>query len=551
MAIRYKLGLILVGLALIILFMFLVTWVTTSAQKADGLVINLAGRQRMLSQKMTKEIFLSKTLSDAKQKEIIFSTLGTTMKIFDLTLNALIDSGKAPITLDLDGKYSSIPKASEPALSQLNKTKKEWSPFSNHIKDIMGKKGNLEIHYNYIKDKNLKLLSEMNKAVGMLQKSSEKKVRRLIIFQTFGLIVGIALLVFSILKIHEIVNKLFNSASTAKKMSAGDLTKRFQIADKPKPKLDEMDYMGYHLNNFAQSLQKSMKNIYQEALNLNTSSSKMRTVAKELSKETDTSAEKTINVATNAEAMSEDMNAVAAAMEELTTNTQLIAESTSQMNETSKTIAQNADKASHISNKAVERVESASSRVDDLGNAAQKIGQVSETITDISEQTNLLALNATIEAARAGDAGKGFAVVANEIKSLANQTTEATEQIKENIDWIQGSTASTVDDIKEIAKVISEVNNIVNNISSAVDEQTGTIESISSNVSEGAEAVQEVSINIANTSSSSTEIAKDINEVSDSVTQVSSNSTTIANSSKQLSKLAEELHAMVNHFTLE
>lgn len=111
------------------------------------------------------------------------------------------------------------------------------------------------------------------------------------------------------------------------------------------------------------------------------------------------------------------------------------------MSETSKNIAQNADNASHISDKAVERVDSASSRVDDLENAARKIGQVSETITDISEQTNLLALNATIEAARAGEAGKGFAVVTSEIKSLANQTTEATEQIKGNIDWIQGATS--------------------------------------------------------------------------------------------------------------
>ncbi|MCP3931484.1 MAG: methyl-accepting chemotaxis protein, partial [Bacteroidetes bacterium] len=187
---------------------------------------------------------------------------------------------------------------------------------------------------------------EMNKAVGMLQKSSEKKVKRLIVFQTLSLIIAIALVVFSILQISGIISKLFQSASIAKKMSGGNLTKRFEVADKPKPKLDEMDYMGYHLNGFAQSLQNSMQNIYKEALNLNTSSSEMRSVAKKLSEETDTSAEKTINVTGNAEAMSEDMNAVAAAMEELTTNTQLIAESTSQMSETSKTIAQNADKAS-------------------------------------------------------------------------------------------------------------------------------------------------------------------------------------------------------------
>ena len=75
-----------------------------------------------------------------------------------------------------------------------------------------------------------------------------------------------------------------------------------------------------------------------------------------------------------------------------------------------------------------------------LGEAAKKISSVTEVISDISEQTNLLALNATIEAARAGESGKGFAVVAAEIKELANQTSDATEEIKRTVDGIQTST---------------------------------------------------------------------------------------------------------------
>ena len=99
-------------------------------------------------------------------------------------------------------------------------------------------------------------------------------------------------------------------------------------------------------------------------------------------------------------------------------------------------------------------------------------GEVVKLITDIAEQTNLLALNATIEAARAGEAGKGFAVVASEVKNLATQTAQATEEISTQIQTIQDDTQHTVSSIQHIAERIEEINRISGGVSEATRETT-------------------------------------------------------------------------------
>ncbi len=124
-------------------------------------------------------------------------------------------------------------------------------------------------------------------------------------------------------------------------------------------------------------------------------------------------------VAAAAEQMTANVISVAAGMEQTTTNLASVASATEQMTATIGEIAGNSEKARRITEEATRQAARISEQMNQLGAAAQQIGKVTETITEISSQTNLLALNATIEAARAGSAGKGFAVVANEIKELA------------------------------------------------------------------------------------------------------------------------------------
>ncbi len=209
----------------------------------------------------------------------------------------------------------------------------------------------------------------------------------------------------------------------------------------------------------------------------------MRTTASEMVSTADEASRQAAAVSQASSAASSNVETVATAAEELSTTTAQIAQQ----------VAESAKVANH----AVAETERTTATVQSLAVAAQRIGDVVQLINDIASQTNLLALNATIEAARAGDAGKGFAVVASEVKSLANQTGQATEEIAGQIHSIQQATRGAVDAISDITKVIMRINEIATSVAAAVEQQETTTRDIARNVQQAAGGTQSVSQNIA------------------------------------------------------
>ena len=251
---------------------------------------------------------------------------------------------------------------------------------------------------------------------------------------------------------------------------------RERVEQEARAATEKREAMNSLADEFEQSVAGKVTSVLDAASHLDASTQQVRQLASQTS-------DKSNQVSGAAEGASGNVDSVAAAAEEMSAS---IAE-----------IARRASESAKVAADAVLKAETTNQTVQSLDTAAQKIGDVVKLINEIAEQTNLLALNATIEAARAGEAGKGFAVVANEVKTLASQTTKATEEISDQINAMQQATSEAVAAIATIRGVIGQVNESATAIASAVGEQNAATQEIGRNVQSAASDTQRVSSTIA------------------------------------------------------
>jgi methyl-accepting chemotaxis protein len=363
-----------------------------------------------------------------------------------------------------------------------------------------------------------------------------------------AIVTGLTLLaagLFFVCVTRAVTNPLRETVAAFDVFAQGDLTHVLSVDGD-----DEVGQLRRSVNALTERLRGMIARMHGCAEHLGTSSSELASTAGELARGAEVTTQQSGTVAAAAEQMAVSMEQMADSSHQMSDNVKMVATAVDQMTSAIAEVARSAEQAAMVANRASCSVTTSNGKISALGSAADEIGKVIEVIQDIAEQTNLLALNATIEAARAGEAGKGFSVVATEVKELARQTSQATEDIRLRVEGIQGSTGEAIGALNEIGAVVAEVDQASRTIASAVEQQNATTKEIARNVSHAAAHAETVSNGVRESAAATKEVTRNIAGVDQTARRNAADADLARNAAGAMADLAGQLRTMVNQFAV-
>jgi methyl-accepting chemotaxis protein len=354
----------------------------------------------------------------------------------------------------------------------------------------------------------------------------------------------------------------------------GDLTRGAAVAGS-----DEIATMARDFNGLIVVLKESLTEVGSASTSVSSASTQLTAAAGKMNLNADRldSSGGTINKAMEsvvetvaglssvAEQLSASADGVTAAAAELTVSIGEVARHAGDSSDVAHQASTAAEQARAVIGGADRAIQEAVGTIRELAGTSQEIGKVIQVISDIAQQTNLLALNATIEAARAGEAGKGFAVVAGEVKSLANQSARAAEEIAQRITATQEQTERSVSSIDQVAtamervtqsinainEVILRIDEIAGSIAAEVEQQSATTSEIGRNVGQVAVAAKAVSTDTSQTAGQAGAVGEAVQMMAALARNTATGATETSAAAAELSRLAVRLDELVSRFKLK
>jgi len=352
-----------------------------------------------------------------------------------------------------------------------------------------------------------------------------------IMLVVFGIAsLGFAAIV-SVIVTRSITSPIQKNIEVARTLADGDLSVNIEV--------DRKDEFGDEMQAFKTMVEKwktLIREVKSSAASVASASHELSASAEQLARGASAQVERTIQVSTASEEMSQ-------ASLDIAKNTNSIADS-------AKNMVGTAENGSDIVNQSVgevkeiaRTVQKSSDFVKELGEQSEKIGEIVLVINDIADQTNLLALNAAIEAARAGEAGRGFAVVADEVKKLAERTSNSTEEIASMITAMKTGVDKAVGSMEEASESVKTGVELSNKAGEALGDIVSSSSSLQSMVQQIAAAIEEMN-------STTDEIAKDIEQVASVTKDSSSAAEQVTQAALELSSLSTSLESSVSGFKI-